>query len=93
MLILEGTSVAGTKSIYDLLSNEKELGQILDKFKNPDGSLKQFEVLLASQSSMEARLSFRWLRPERTTDQETADRFRSKKDAKDALPSSLLPLS
>jgi hypothetical protein len=50
VLILEGTSVAGTESIYDLLSDEKELGQILNKFKNPDGSLKHFEVLLASQS-------------------------------------------
>lgn len=50
VLILEGTSVAGTESIYDLLSDKKELGQILEKFKNADGSLKHFEVLLASQS-------------------------------------------
>jgi hypothetical protein len=50
VLILEGTSVAGTESIYDLLSDEKELGQILNKFKSVDGSLKHFEVLLASQS-------------------------------------------
>ena len=50
VLILEGTSVAGTESIYDLLSDKKELAQILEKFKNTDGSLKHFEVLLASQS-------------------------------------------
>ena len=50
VLILEGTSVAGTESIYDLLSDEKELAQILAKFRNADGSLKHFEVLLASQS-------------------------------------------
>jgi hypothetical protein len=50
VLILEGTSVAGTESIYDLLSDKKELGQILEKFENPDGNLKHFEVLLASQS-------------------------------------------
>jgi hypothetical protein len=50
VLVLEGTSVAGTESIYDLLSDKKELSQILEKFKNPDGSLKHFEVLLAAQS-------------------------------------------
>ncbi len=50
VLVLEGTSVAGTESIYDLLSDKKELGQILEKFKNPDGSLRHFELLLASQS-------------------------------------------
>jgi hypothetical protein len=50
VLILEGTSVAGTESIYDLLSDKKELNRIIEKFKNSDGSLKHFEVLLASES-------------------------------------------
>jgi hypothetical protein len=48
-LILEGTSVAGTESIYDLLSNEEELDMLVNQFKAPDGSLMHFEVLLSSQ--------------------------------------------
>jgi hypothetical protein len=50
VLILEGTSVAGTESIYDLLSNKEELNELLKQFKAPNGTLTHFEVLLSSDN-------------------------------------------
>ncbi len=49
VLIVEGTSVAGTESIYDLLSNEEELNLLLKQFRTSDGKLMHFEMLLSSQ--------------------------------------------
>jgi hypothetical protein len=48
-LIIEGTSVAGTEAIADLLSDGQELNHLLQQFKEPDGSLMHFELLLSSQ--------------------------------------------
>jgi hypothetical protein len=48
-LILQGTSVAGTEAISDLVFDQKQLGIILQGFKRPDGTLPHFEVLLAGQ--------------------------------------------
>lgn len=58
VLIIEGTSVAGTESIYDLLSNEEELNPLLKHFKAPDGSLMHFEVLLSAQPLNESASKF-----------------------------------
>lgn len=49
VLILQGTSVAGTEAISDLASDAKQLDSILHSFQRPDGSLAHFEVLLAGQ--------------------------------------------
>jgi hypothetical protein len=50
VLILQGTSVAGTEAISDLVFDQKQLGAILQGFKHPDGTLPHFEVLLAGQN-------------------------------------------
>ncbi len=49
VLILEGTSLPGTEAIYDFVFDHDQLEQLLKQFKNRDGSLKHFEVLLSSK--------------------------------------------
>ncbi len=61
ILILEGTSLAGTEAIYDLVFDEKQLALLLSQFTNPDGSLKHFEVLLASRHMNGSAAAFQLL--------------------------------
>jgi hypothetical protein len=48
VLILEGSSLAATQGIVDLVFNEQSLLPILKKMLRKDGSLAHFEVLVAS---------------------------------------------
>jgi hypothetical protein len=48
VLILEGTSMAGTEAAADFMFDDAALLPFLAKIRNPDGSLPYFEVLLQS---------------------------------------------
>jgi hypothetical protein len=48
VLILEGTSMAGTEAAADFIFDDAALLPFLTKIRNPDGSLPYFEVLLQS---------------------------------------------
>jgi hypothetical protein len=50
VLIVEGTSVAGTEAISDLLFMDSDLEAFLRKITRRDGSIPKFEILLESQS-------------------------------------------
>ena len=50
VLILEGTSAAGTEAAADFMFNDTNLLPFLNKIRNPNGSLPYFEVLLESKS-------------------------------------------
>jgi len=50
ILILEGTSMAGTESAADFVFDDTRLLPFLDKIRKPDGSLPYFEVLLQSNN-------------------------------------------
>jgi hypothetical protein len=50
VLILEGTSAAGTEAAADFMFNDTNLQPFLNKIRNPNGSLPYFEVLLESKS-------------------------------------------
>jgi hypothetical protein len=50
VLILEGSSLAGTEAIEDFLFDDRALLPFLSSIKAPDGSLPHFEVLLGSSS-------------------------------------------
>ena len=50
VLILEGTSAAGTEGAADFMFNDTNLLPFLTKIRNPNGSLPYFEVLLESKS-------------------------------------------
>ncbi|WP_353072104.1 hypothetical protein [Tunturiibacter gelidiferens] len=45
-LILEGTSMAGTESSWDFVSDDSQLLPFLDRIRRPDGSLPHFELIL-----------------------------------------------
>jgi hypothetical protein len=50
ILILEGTSMAGTESAADFVFDDTRLLPFLDQIKSGDGSLPYFELLLQSNS-------------------------------------------
>jgi hypothetical protein len=50
VLILEGTSMAGTESAADFVFDDTRLLPFLDKIRNPDQSIPFFEVLLQSSN-------------------------------------------
>jgi hypothetical protein len=50
VLLVEGTSVAGTQAISDFLFIDKSLDSFLAKIARPDGSIPHFEVLLQSEN-------------------------------------------
>jgi hypothetical protein len=49
VLIVEGTSVAGTEAISDLLFTDSALDPFLSKIARKDGSIPYFEILLESK--------------------------------------------
>ena len=50
VLILEGTSMAGTEAAADFMFDDSILLPFLARIRNPDGSLPYFEVLLQSDN-------------------------------------------
>ena len=50
VLILEGTSMAGTEAAADFVLDDGALLPFLNKIRRPDGSIPNFEVLLQSTS-------------------------------------------
>jgi succinate dehydrogenase hydrophobic anchor subunit len=50
VLIIEGTSVAGTESASDFLFNSNALEPFLEKIRRRDGSLPHFEVILSTEN-------------------------------------------
>lgn len=50
VLILEGTSMAGTESAADFVFDHSRLTQFLSKIQGPDGTIPYFEVLLQSSN-------------------------------------------
>ena len=50
VLILEGTSMAGTESAADFVFDHSRLTQFLSKIQSPDGTIPYFEVLLQSSN-------------------------------------------
>jgi hypothetical protein len=50
VLILDGSSLAGTEAIEDFLFDDRALLPFLSSIKAPDGSLPHFEVLLGSST-------------------------------------------
>ncbi|WP_263354259.1 hypothetical protein [Acidicapsa acidisoli] len=50
VLILEGTSMAGTEAAADFVLEDMRLLPFLNKIRRPDGSIPYFEVLLQSNS-------------------------------------------
>ena len=50
VLILEGTSMAGTEAAADFVLEDGSLLPFLNKIRRPDGSIPYFEVLLQSAS-------------------------------------------
>lgn len=50
ILLLEGTSMAGTESAADFIFDDARLLPFLNKIKNKDGSLPYFELLLQSNN-------------------------------------------
>ena len=50
VLILEGTSMAGTEAAADFVLEDDTLLPFLNRIRRPDGSIPYFEVLLQSTS-------------------------------------------
>jgi hypothetical protein len=50
VLILEGTSMAGTESAADFVFDHSRLTQFLSRIQGPDGAIPYFEVLLQSSN-------------------------------------------
>jgi len=50
VLLVEGTSIAGTEAISDFLFEDRKLEPFLEKIAGKDSSLPHFEILLESQS-------------------------------------------
>jgi hypothetical protein len=49
-LILEGTSMAGTESAWDFVSDDSQLIPFLDRIRRPDGSLPHFELVVGTNN-------------------------------------------
>jgi hypothetical protein len=50
VLLVEGLTMAGTQAAVDTLFNRSMMGPLLDQFKNADGSLNPFEILIETRS-------------------------------------------
>jgi hypothetical protein len=50
VLILEGTTIAGTESALDFVSDDSQLLPFLKQLRRPDGRLPHFEVLLGTNN-------------------------------------------
>lgn len=50
VLILEGTSMAGTESAWDFVSDDSQLLPFLKRIQRPDGMLSHFEVVLETSN-------------------------------------------
>ncbi len=50
VLILEGTSMAGTECAWDFVSDDAQLLPFLKRIRHADGRLPHFEVLLATKN-------------------------------------------
>ena len=50
VLILEGTTIAGTESALDFLSDDSQLLPFLKQLRRPDGRLPHFEVVLGTDN-------------------------------------------
>ncbi|WP_263416451.1 hypothetical protein [Terriglobus albidus] len=49
-LLIEGTSMAGTESAWDFVSDDSELLPFLKRIQRPDGRIPYFELLLETQN-------------------------------------------
>jgi hypothetical protein len=49
-LLIEGTSMAGTESAWDFVSDDSELLPFLKRIQRPDGQIPYFELLLETQN-------------------------------------------
>lgn len=49
-LLIEGTSMAGTESAWDFVSDDSELLPFLKRIQRPDGKIPYFELLLETQN-------------------------------------------
>jgi hypothetical protein len=50
VLILEGTSMAGTESAADFVFDDARLSQFIDKVRKSSGKVPYFELLLRSSN-------------------------------------------
>ncbi len=50
VLILEGTTIAGTESALDFVSDDSQLLPFLNQVRGPDGKISHFEVVLGSNN-------------------------------------------
>jgi hypothetical protein len=50
VLLVEGLTMAGTQAAVDTLFSRSMMGPLLDQFKNADGSLNPFEILIETRS-------------------------------------------
>jgi hypothetical protein len=50
VLLAEGLTMAGTQAAVDTLFNRSMMGPLLDQFRNADGSLNPFEILIETRS-------------------------------------------
>jgi hypothetical protein len=50
VLLVEGLTMAGTQAAVDTLFNRSMMGPLLDQFRNADGSLNPFEILIETRS-------------------------------------------
>jgi hypothetical protein len=50
VLILEGTTIAGTESAFDFVSDDSQLIPFLNRIKRADGSIPHFEVVLGTNN-------------------------------------------
>ena len=50
VLILEGTSMAGTECAWDFVSDDSQLLNFLDSIRRPNGTIPHFEVVLGSNN-------------------------------------------
>lgn len=60
-LILQGTSLAGTEAISDLIFDHTELDVVLQNFRRPDGSIRHFEALLSGENVNGSSVRFKIL--------------------------------
>ena len=49
-LILEGTSMAGTESAWDFISDDSQLLPFLKRIQRADGTLPHFELVLGTNN-------------------------------------------
>ena len=50
VLLAEGLTMAGTQAAVDTLFNRSMMGPLLEQFRNADGSLNPFEILIETRS-------------------------------------------